>query len=108
MANYNFYDHIGFYVISYSSNSPSSKIVLIHKVHDNVRIAGTYSQPIEFTAHRYIPAVIGYKLINSYTPIHILIILLWMMLRHFKSTDNHCGYKFSWSIYGLLPFSGTS
>jgi sterol desaturase/sphingolipid hydroxylase (fatty acid hydroxylase superfamily) len=38
--------------------------------------------------------------------LHAFFYYAWLALRIFKTTDNHAGYDFPWSPFGIIP--GTS
>jgi len=83
---------------------------IVHKQHHEyshtISLAAEYAHPIEFILGNVMPVTIGTKLLGS--QIHIMTYCMFGIIALGASMDGHCGYDFSWSPYGLPPFSGSS
>jgi methylsterol monooxygenase/4-alpha-methyl-delta7-sterol-4alpha-methyl oxidase len=82
----------------------------IHKQHHEysttVSLAAEYAHPLEFIFVNLLAMVSGVKILD--TKVHIATYMMWGIFRLGDSVQGHCGYDFSWSPYGLLPFTGSS
>jgi len=83
---------------------------IIHKQHHEYTstacMAAEYAHPLEFIMGNVLPVAIGSKLMGS--QVHIATYTMWGIIALGTAIDGHCGYDFSWSPYGLPPFSGSS
>jgi len=84
----------------------------IHKQHHEynvtVSLAAEYSHPIEFVLANMIPTGLGFRLLSIFYPVHMSTIMMWIFIRVWETTDGHCGYEWSWSVFRLLPMSGSA
>jgi sterol desaturase/sphingolipid hydroxylase (fatty acid hydroxylase superfamily) len=52
-----------------------------------------------------VPAVLGFKILSLFMPVHIFSLLIWLTFRAVDSCDSHCGYEWSWSQSSVLPLA---
>ena len=84
----------------------------IHKRHHEynvtVSIAAEYCHPLEFFLANMLPTAMGFKVLSMVGEVHMATIMLWTFIRVWETSDGHCGYEWSWSVFRLLPMSGSS
>ena len=84
----------------------------IHKQHHEykvtVSLAAEYSHPIEFLLANIVPTGIGFRVLSLFYPVHMSTVFMWVFIRVWETTDGHCGYEWSWSVFRLLPMSGSA
>lgn len=93
----------------------------VHKVHHqyyhSFTLASEHAHPVEFLLGDLIPLVLGPNLWNGtaaffpslgLSPMHTLVLWMWILLRIAVSVEEHCGYEFPWSpmrVLATLPGS---
>jgi methylsterol monooxygenase len=78
----------------------------IHKIHHEHTVSTSLAtidfHPIEHIFSNVIPQVIGAELLGK--RMHLSCYFGFMILRMISSIEEHAGYKFSWSMFRLVPF----
>ena len=78
----------------------------IHKYHhehkQTTSISCIHAHPIEFTFGNAVPSLIGSMILGK--RMHISSQYAFGIIRYINSIDEHCGYKFPWSMQRILPF----
>lgn len=77
-----------------------------HKLHHEHKvttsIATIHFHPLEHVFSNVIPQVIGAELLGR--RMHLSSYFGWLLIRMMCSIEEHGGYKWSWSMFRLLPF----
>ncbi len=73
-----------------------------HEFEITVSYAGEYSHPIEHILNN-IAAGIGFRILSSFTEVHLLTILVWLTYRVISAIEGHSGYEWSWRMSRLIP-----
>jgi len=78
----------------------------IHKYHhehkQTTSISCIHAHPFEFTFGNAVPSLVGSMILGK--RMHISSQYAFGIIRYINSIDEHCGYKFPWSMQRILPF----
>jgi sterol desaturase/sphingolipid hydroxylase (fatty acid hydroxylase superfamily) len=77
-----------------------------HQYNNPIGISAEYSHPIEYIFATIIPAALGPLLLSS--RIHITTAWGWLIWGIGATVEQHCGYDFPFSPYGVFPLTFTS
>lgn len=67
-------------------------------------IAAAYAHPIEFIFGNMVPAGIGYVVLNLFTPVHFVSVVVWLTFRLVETCEVHSGYNWGWKQLSFLPY----
>ncbi len=59
-------------------------------------MAAEYAHPIE-GALNYMASGVGFRILSSFKPVHMISILIWVIYRVIETSDGHSGYDWRWS-----------
>ena len=74
------------------------------KILTGTSMASEYTHPVESLLGNIVPVLAGPLLLPAMdcSPVHVITLSWWIVLRMWKTCDAHSGYNFKWSPFGLF------